>query len=110
LQDWVPSEAISRCSLTLEFCCARKDSGGRRGYSEDDDDTPPFIWCGQLRRTFQGKDCKLQKMIHRAKLTFLQTGVFAVSACVKISVFGSKTEEVWWAPRAQTITVEALNQ
>jgi hypothetical protein len=37
-------------------------------------------------------------------------GVFSVSVCVKISVVGSKIEEVWWAPRAQMVTVEALNQ
>lgn len=109
VKDWVPSDAISRCTLTLEFCCARKDWGGSRGVAENDT-TPPFIWCGQLRRTFQGENCKSQSMIHRAKLTFLQTGVFAVSACVKISAFGSKSEEVWWAPRARTVEVETINQ
>jgi len=76
----------------------------------ENDTPPPFIWCGQLRRTFQGENCKSQSMIHRAKLTFLQTGVFAVSACVKISAFGSKSEEVWWAPRARTVEVETINQ
>ena len=109
MSDWAPSDAISRCTLTLEFCCARKDSGGSRGVSEEDS-TPAYVWCGQLRRTFQGKECKSQTMIHRVKLTFLQTGVFAVSACVKISAAGSKEEEVWWAPRAETVVVENENQ
>jgi hypothetical protein len=93
---------------------------------------PPYLWCGQLRRTFNGSECIKQAedgsyspvMVHRAKLSFLQTGNYAVSACVKISMRAASTspasqqegstrknacEEVWWAPRAETVVVETEN-
>lgn len=52
-------------------------------------------------------------MVHTAKLSFLQVGVFSVSACAKITggrhhqhPGGGGGEEVWWAPVAETVVVE----
>jgi len=115
--DWVPFEAISRCKLMLEFCCAQKDSVVSRDLTNETK-RPAYIWCGQLRRTFYGSECFKDNesgystvMVHRAKITFLRKGIFAVSACVKISLSSpevpkkSSHEEVWWAPRAETVMV-----
>ena len=61
-------------------------------------------------------------MTHTARIAFIERGTYVVSACVKISMFGvngneetlnyiggksasTSGEEVWWAPRAETVLV-----
>lgn len=105
VQEWVPKEVVSRLNVILEFCCARKDSANN-ALSEQDQGQVAFIWCGQLRRAMSAED----EMKHRARIAFLRPGVFVVSACAKISCTGSTTEETWWAPIANTVTVEKKEQ
>ena len=101
LNDWVPKQVASKLNITLEFCCARKDSG-KNALSEQDQGSVAFIWCGQLRRTV-GAD---EEMKHSARIAFLRPGIFVVSACAKVSNSGSMTEETWWAPIAKTVIIE----
>jgi len=63
IQDWVPEDVISKCALTIEFCCARKNDasggGGGGGTTISSNTTKgnsstkhnaAYFWCGQLRR------------------------------------------------------------
>mmetsp|Transcript_27530 Transcript_27530/g.39886 ORF Transcript_27530/g.39886 Transcript_27530/m.39886 type:complete len:566 (+) Transcript_27530:199-1896(+) len=107
IQDWIPSHVLSTCSITVEFCCARKDSGSKELSFEEENNTP-YVWCGQIRRTVNASEA--EDMGHRARVTFFQCGVFVVSACAKISGRGGLAEETWWAPHAETIKVEKENK
>jgi len=130
MQDWVPNKVISNISFTLEFCCAKKDSEttnqGRNllvNYNNNMSNTKasnnPYIWSGQLRRCIRGIKTRDEVMTHTARIAFIERGTYVVSACVKISIFDvngneenlnygsgkSAGEEVWWAPRAETVLV-----
>jgi hypothetical protein len=100
--DWVPPEVAANCSLTIEFCCARK------GYTLGSDlaGRPPYVWCGQVRRTVVGDE---QDKTHKVRIAFFHSGTFVVSACVKVRGSAEDmaiTEETWWAPLAETVQVE----
>ena len=102
--DWVPAAVLAGCSITLEFCCARKDSGGN-ALKFKEENSEAYFWCGQVRKTVGIQ----QSMDHRARICFLKPGEFVVSACVIRGKNGS-AEEIWWAPRAQSITVERIDE
>lgn len=97
--DWVPPEIVAKCKVTLEFCCAEKESGN----SSTNVGRMPYVWCGQLRRTINLKE---EDKSHCARIAFFQCGVFVVSACAKVSSLDSSgTEESWWAPHAKIVRV-----
>jgi len=102
IADWVPATLISNCSITLEFCCAKKDSGRCVEYFNQENERA-YIWCGQLRRTI---DTNKKVIEHNARIIFLKPGVFILSACVQIRSKVSKGDETWWAPRAKVVKVE----
>lgn len=106
VQDWVPKEVKNELNVTLEFCCSRKNPSGDIDILHGDT-LVPFVWCGQLRRTIAAEE---ENMKHKARISFLRTGVFVVSACAKLSRSGSLAEEVWWSPHAKVVTVEKLGQ
>lgn len=94
--DWVPQELVDKCTLVLEFCCARKNTSGTSDMRE-------YVWIGLLRRTIPWNSAEKK---HRARICFLEDGAFVVSACAKISKDGG-AEETWWAPLAENLEVEA---
>lgn len=107
-QEWVPAEVISKCSLIVEFCCARKEVGGsviRQVEAKDD----AYFWCGQIRQVIKADELKEKGktgIVHRAKLTFIQRETFVVSACARlVGREGLNREEIWWAPRAYQVRV-----
>lgn len=104
IQDWVPPSALSNCSITLEFCAARKDSGANV-LSEEEERRTAYVWCGQLRRTVGAEEANKS---HVARVAFFQYGTFVVSACAKLSGGGGGEEETWWAPHAETVQVEKV--
>jgi len=104
IQDWVPAAVLAGCSITLEFCCARKDSGGNASTFEEEN-TEAYFWCGQVRKSASVQ----QSMDHCARICFLKPGEFVVSACVKIYGKNGAAEETWWAPLAKSITVERID-
>jgi len=94
VEDWVPKDVIDKCSIVMEFCCARKNAAGtlKREY----------VWCGLLRRkvdAFRADDLK-----HHARVIFLSEGAFVVSACAKVSTLKG-VEETWWAQFAENVIV-----
>lgn len=101
LQDWVPADIVSRCRLTLEFCCAEKQP-------ENSSSTlvSPYMWCGQLRRTIDLSNDEDDRT-HMARIAFFQCGEFVVSACAKISSRDAPSgiEESWWAPHARVVKI-----
>jgi len=98
-QDWLPTKTIQKFTATLEFCCARKNSGvNSQSFLEHNQGA--YIWCGQVRKSFRFDKSDLH---HNARLCFTSTGDFVVSACVKIK--RGNNEEVWWAPSFQSIKV-----
>lgn len=137
MQDWVPDNVISNISFTLEFCCAKKDSETTNhvknvllnfdnSYNNVTASNNPYIWSGQLRRCIRGIKTRNEVMTHTARISFVERGTYVVSACVKISMFGvngneatmnytsgnsasSSGEEIWWAPRAETVLVTKEN-
>ena len=84
----------------LEFCCARKGSGGN-ALKFAKENSGAYFWCGTVRKIVKVE----QKMAHHARIIFLKTGEFVVSACVKIWC-DEKCEEKWWAPQAQLVIIE----
>jgi len=106
IQDWVPTTVLAGCRITLEFCCARKDSGGNASTFQEEN-TDAYFWCGQVRKVISVQH--QQSMDHCARICFLKPGEFVVSACVKISGEHSVAEETWWAPQAKSVTVERID-
>lgn len=107
VQEWVPADISSTCTLTMEFACARKDSGKSDEIFQRQNHGA-FIWCGQVRKSMLidhgGKD-----MEHNARLCVLSPGEYVASACVKIC--GSNgSEEIWWAPFSKHIKVNPNKQ
>jgi len=96
--DWVPKEIMANCTVTVEFCCARKgDTMGR------DNGARPYIWCGQVMRKMGANDTDKH---HRARIAFMESGTFLVSACAHVcNRNGTGTEETWWAPQAENVQV-----
>lgn len=107
VQDWVPSDVIAKCKITLEFCCAEKQPGN----SSFTNDGMPYMWCGQLRRSIDLSNEEDDKS-HLARIAFFRSGVFVVSACAKISSQDAPAgiEESWWAPHAKVVRVGELEQ
>jgi hypothetical protein len=95
----------SKCSLTLEFACARKGSGKSKALFQKDNQGA-FIWCGQARKSVQINDKGTE---HCARICFLSPGDFVVSACVKICGLHGN-EEIWWAPFSKFIKVNENKQ
>mmetsp|Transcript_31721 Transcript_31721/g.72875 ORF Transcript_31721/g.72875 Transcript_31721/m.72875 type:complete len:99 (-) Transcript_31721:103-399(-) len=98
---------MAKCRVTMEFCCARKDSGDSMAAASSK--MRDYVWSGLVRRTVDGSD--LEKK-HRARIVFLEAGSFVVSACAKIGQQekkeeeSSSTEETWWAPLAENVQVQ----
>ncbi len=106
LQDWVPADIISRCRLTLEFCCAEKELDNSSSAVVG---RVPYMWCGQLRRIIDLSNDEDDRT-HVARIAFFQCGVFVVSACAKISSRDAPSgiEESWWAPHARVVKIEEM--
>jgi len=94
IKDWVPEEVINGCSITMEFCCARKNAPGTLKRE--------FVWCGMIRRKVDGS-C-FADLKHYARVIFLSEGTFVVSACAQISA-RKGIEETWWAQYAETVII-----
>lgn len=105
LQNWVPANISSTCTLTMEFACARKGSG-----KSDElflkQNQGAFIWCGQVKKSIRVNDDTKE---HCARLCFLSPGDYVASACVKFCGFNG-SEEIWWAPYSKSITVNPRKQ
>lgn len=120
--DWIPEHVINQCSLVFEFCCAQKDpctttSSSNNNNNNNSNNTdgsnsdPAYVWCGQIRRVVNSKSENVKNALsHRARISFVQSGTFVVSACVKIIAEGHSCEEIWWAPQAETVVVMKMNQ
>ena len=93
---WVQQELIEKCTLVLEFCCARKNPTMTFDKRE-------YVWIGRVQRVIPWNS---DEKSHRARICFLEDGAFVVSACAKISKEGG-AEETWWAPLAENIEVES---
>jgi len=102
IQD-VPSAVLENWILTLEFCCARKDSGCDALTFEEQNDRA-YFWCGTIRKSVKVE----HTMNHRARICFLKPGEFVVSACVKLCSKTSFMEEKWWAPQAKSVIVKRI--
>jgi hypothetical protein len=95
-------QGLKDCTATLEFCCARKNSGlNPETFVERNRDE--FIWCGQRQKSFPWHD--LEEVTHSSRLCFTAPGEFLVSSCVRIKRDQQVQEEIWWAPRYQFIQV-----
>ncbi|KAL7539116.1 hypothetical protein ACHAXR_009033 [Thalassiosira sp. AJA248-18] len=108
VQDWVPQDVVAKCKVTLEFCCAAKQSGNS---SSANGGRMPYMWCGQLRRTIDLSNSEDDKS-HLARIAFFQCGVFVVSVCAKVSSQDAPSgiEESWWAPHAKVVRVGELEE
>lgn len=95
IQDWVPAAVRERLYITMEFCCARKNSAVtlKRDY----------VWCGLLRRTVPATS-PVEELKHHARVMFLTEGSFVVSACAKVSA-RKGVEETWWSQFAEDVIV-----
>lgn len=97
---WVPLSVKKKCSVTTEWFCTRKEksSSGINMAAKD------YAWCGKLQQTFRMADSDKS---HQARIVFLNSGLYSVSACARISNDDSPTgaEEIWWAPVSATVTV-----
>lgn len=104
----MPADVVAKCKLTLEFCCAERQLDNSS--SALDDGAPPYIWCGQLRRTVNLTDDKDDKT-HVARIVFFHCGVFVVSVCAKISSQDAPSgiEESWWAPQAKVVRIKDMD-
>ena len=99
MSHWVPGDIVEECSLTLEFCCARKEDGSVKSVSQRE-----YVWCGQIRKMMRACD---EEKAHRARILILQPGHFVLSACAKIANDAENgAEEVWWAPVAKNVIVQ----
>jgi hypothetical protein len=101
--SWLLDEGKKSCSLKIEVHCARKNKPLPGGNVAPRD----FVWCGKLRETFLMSDPDKK---HCARIAFLNSGVYAVSACARIKHKDSEQEEIWWAPVAATVTVSCSAQ
>jgi len=98
MAKWVPEEIVEECSLTLEFCCARKEDGSILSTMHRD-----YVWCGQIRKMMRACD---EEKSHRARIVILQPGHFVISACARITNDAENAqEEVWWAPVAESVNI-----
>ena len=111
VQDWVPPKVKDRCCMTMEFCCARKDTGETTLLQKEETEKKDtfqkradFFWCGQLRRTVT-----MSPDTHTARVAFLEPGTYVVSACAKLSQYHQTEEEIWWAPHAKIVHVSSPN-
>jgi len=93
VQEWVPQQVRENLTITMEFCCARKNAGGP--LKEE------FVWCGLVRRTVEAT---APELTHTARAMFLVEGAFVVSACAKVSA-SKGVEETWWAQFAEDVVV-----
>lgn len=106
IHDWVPTDISSTCSLTIEFACAKKESG-KSDQLFQRQNHGAFVWCGQVRKSFLANK---EQMEHTARLCILSPGEYVASACVKIGSFDGRSEEIWWAPSSKTIKVQPNKQ
>jgi len=88
-------------TATLEFCCARRNSGtNAQKFKVQNKDS--YIWCGQTHKTFLIEESSLN---HHARLCIVSPGDYVLSGCVKLTSKGFEKEEVWWAPFYKNVTV-----
>ena len=103
--NWVKENVPPNIGITMEFACAKKDSGKSDIVSKNANQSA-FIWCGQIRKATRLQEDE-KTMQHSARLCFLHPGTYVASACVKISSgLNHGHEEIWWAPMSQTIIVD----
>ena len=103
IAEWVTDEEKKACSAATELFCVRETDDLPRGEQFASRD---YIWAGKLRH----KEAFGNRAHHRAHLVFCTPGRYIVSACARISRkehAKAGIEEVWWAPVAQRIVVEA---
>ena len=101
---------ITKCALEFEFCCTKKGSTiARFDNNKLKNEHHDFIWCGQIRRIVRSNENLTEVLSHQARISFIQSGTYVISACVKIIAEGHTCEEIWWAPRAETVTVLKTN-
>ncbi|KAL3924166.1 MAG: hypothetical protein SGILL_001214 [Bacillariaceae sp.] len=101
IADWLSMSLLERTSLTLEFCCARKNSTETNAKEKD------YIWIGQVRKTLlPGKESS--KGPHLSRIVFLSEGTYSISASVSFSQAGTEadTKEIWWAENVATVHVK----
>ena len=105
MNSWVPVDVVEECSLTLEFCCARKEDGVANSMASPA--RRDYVWCGQIRKMMRACD---EEKSHRARILILHPGHFVLSACAKIANDAENgAEEVWWAPVAENVIVQAAS-
>jgi hypothetical protein len=100
---WLSQEAIENCTVKLELCCSRKDNSNSSNAKGDS--RREFIWCGKQQQKMPMQD---PNKVHSARIAFVQTGDFCVSACVRIyrTDIEHRVEEIWFAPTAATVTIQ----
>jgi hypothetical protein len=100
---WLSQEAIENCTVKLELCCSRKDNSNSSNAKGDS--RREFIWCGKQQQKMPMQD---PNKVHSARIAFVQTGDFCVSACVRIyrTDIVHRVEEIWFAPTAATVTIQ----
>lgn len=117
-EAWIPQDVTEKCSLTMEFRCARKDDA----QGSDESRRRHFVWAGKLKQTVllqprvaAGDTTNATACTHSTKIAFCNPGRFAISACARISrkkddassgEHNNNNEEIWWAPVAQTVVVK----
>jgi hypothetical protein len=115
LQSWIPKHIRDACSLSLEFRCVRKDERQHAAFlctpSGAQQVPRDHVYAGKLRRNFDLNQQEVASdMTHTGMFVFCAPGEYAVSACALISRSSAddiKNKEVWWAPVAQAVVVEA---
>eukprot|EP00539_Tryblionella_compressa_P012146 CAMPEP_0178811666 /NCGR_PEP_ID=MMETSP0745-20121128/19408_1 /TAXON_ID=913974 /ORGANISM="Nitzschia punctata, Strain CCMP561" /LENGTH=284 /DNA_ID=CAMNT_0020472395 /DNA_START=315 /DNA_END=1166 /DNA_ORIENTATION=- len=92
LASWLSHGLMEKTNLTLEFCCARKNSSDSEAPEKRD-----WIWIGHVRKALISGE--RSKGPHLARLLFFNEGDYVVSACVSFSRLGNDNDvkEVWWA-------------
>lgn len=103
VSSWVPIESVDKCSLVLDFFCAKKANGTFGGTG--DQPSRDYVWCGKLRERFRLSAAEKR---HRIKIAFVNAGTYSVSACARIrhDDAAKDVEEIWWAPVSGTISVD----
>jgi hypothetical protein len=102
--SWLSNEIVETCNVTLELCCVRQ---GTRSRGDSICKTAPsrdFVWCGKQQQKMQLNE---PTKSHSARIAFVQTGQFVISACARISRKDAEhlAEEIWFAPTATTVMV-----
>lgn len=111
LAKWLTPDLLEQTNLTLEYFCCRQNCARNDGDGDEEVGSAAcdYVWIGQIRKGLQteGNSSSSTTGPHRARLIFLQEGVYYVSACVSFSRVDNEDEvkEVWWAAKAAKVHV-----